>query len=117
MKNKTFFHSVKCATKGLLTAIKEEKNYWIYFLHVAITLPVNILLNFTMTEFLIYGITIACVFGAECFNTAIERICNFLTEEYNEKIGVIKDLGSAGVLCCGLAFYITEIVLIGMRIF
>ena len=115
MKNKSFLQSVCCALNGLLIAMKSEKNYWIYLLHVLITFPINIWLGFTTNELLIYAITITCVFGAECFNTAIEHICDFLTEEKNEKIKEIKDIAAGGVCCCGFGFYLVEIVLIGKR--
>lgn len=112
MKNKTFFHTLCCAYKGLLTAFKIEKNYKIYLYHVLCTLPINIILHFSFVEFFIYGLCIIGVFSAECFNTAIENICDFLTKEYNEQIKIIKDIAAAGVLCWGIAFYLTEAILI-----
>lgn len=38
--------------------------------------------------------------AAEMFNTAIEAICDFMETNYNEKIGIIKDISAAatGVL-------------------
>lgn len=48
----------------------------------------------------------------ECMNTAIERVCDFLTEDANDKIKAIKDIAASAVICMGFAFYITNIVLI-----
>jgi diacylglycerol kinase (ATP) len=33
--------------------------------------------------------------AAEMFNTAIEAICDFMETNYNEKIGIIKDIAAA----------------------
>lgn len=35
------------------------------------------------------------VLAAEMFNTSIEAICDFMTTDYNEKIGIIKDIAAA----------------------
>ena len=112
MKNKTFLSSVRCAFNGLFHAMEQEKNYRIYFLNVALTAVINIFLGFSYIEFLIWGITIAGVFSAECVNTAIERVCDFLTEEKNEKIGFIKDVAAGAVLCWGGIFYFAEFIMI-----
>lgn len=112
MKNNTFLKSIICAWKGIVTGFKQEKNFSIYVLHVLLTLPINLLLQFSLIELLIYMVTFLGAFSAECFNTAIEKICDMITKEYNENIKIIKDIASAGVLYWGFAFYITEIVLV-----
>jgi diacylglycerol kinase (ATP) len=45
-------------------------------------------------------------------NTALERLCDFLTEDVNEKIKIVKDISAGAVICMGFAFYITNILLI-----
>lgn len=74
-----------------------QRNYRFYLLHILVTLPVNIILHFSVTEHLIYAVCIAGVFSAECVNTAIERICNSSSEAYDEKIKAIKDISAGGV--------------------
>lgn len=117
MKNKNFLCGVKCAVSGLLLALRTEKNFIVYLIHILVTLPLNILFGFTVTEFLIWGICVIGVFSAECTNTAIEHICNFLTEAYNEKIKIIKDIAAGAVCCWGIAFYASEIIMLGWKIF
>ena len=116
MKNKTFLSSIRCAFNGLFTALETEKNYKIYFCNLIVTLIINIALRFSYIEFLIYGITVVGVFATECINTAFEKVCDFLTEEYNEKIKAIKDIAAAGVLCWGIAFYLAEAIMIAVHI-
>lgn len=117
MKNNTFLKSVKCAFLGLVAGIKKERNFTIYFINVAITLILNIIFGFSYIQFLIWGLTIAGVFSAECINTAIEAICNYLTENKDEKIKFIKDIAAGAVLCWGILFYAAEIIMLLMKIF
>lgn len=58
----------------------------------------GIIIKLDHYEWLAFVICISMVIFAEIFNTAIEKIGNFLTNEQNEKIRVIKDLSSAAVL-------------------
>ena len=108
MKNKNFLSSIKCALRGFKAAYKSEKNFKIYLLHIVVTLPINIVLRFSLIEMIIYAVILVGVFSAECFNTVAEKICDFLTTEKNEKIKVIKDIAAAGVMFWGFSFYIYE---------
>ncbi len=49
-------------------------------------------------EWLAFIICIASVISSEIFNTAIEKIGDYLNLEKDERIKTIKDLSSAGVL-------------------
>lgn len=113
MKNKTFISSIRCALNGLFLALKQEKNFKAYLIHVFLTVPFNIYFHYTILEWIAYIICVCGVFGIECANTAIERLCDFLTEEENEKIKAIKDIAAGAVICFGFAFYLTNIILIG----
>lgn len=117
MQNKTFFQKLKCATKGLIAGIKSESSFTYYFCILIATLVINFVLNFPALYFLVNLICAFGVFSAECLNTAIEKICDFLTTEYNEKIKFIKDIAAGGVLCWGVVYFLSEIILIGVVLF
>ena len=53
-------------------------------------------------EWLAFVICISMVIAAEIFNTAIEKMADYLSSEYDEKIKVIKDLSSASVLVASI---------------
>lgn len=113
MKNKTFISSVKCALNGLFLALKQEKNFKAYLLHILLTVPFNIYFHYTAIEWIVYIMCVCGVFGMECMNTAIERLCDYMTEEPNEKIKIVKDMAAGAVICFGFAFYLTNIILLG----
>ena len=116
MKNKNFIGSLRCAFNGLFLALEKERNFKVYIVNVLVSLLVNILLCFSTTQFLIWGITIAGVFSAECINSCIERLCDFITKEKHDEIGYIKDVAAGAVLCWGIIFYVAEFVMIGVNI-
>lgn len=116
MKNKTFISSVRCALNGLLLAMEQEKNFKMYLLHILLTIPLNIWCGYTAIEWILYIICVCGVFATECFNAAIERLCDFVKEEMDEKIKIIKDMAAGAVICFGIAFYLTEIILVGAHL-
>ncbi|MEW6551903.1 MAG: diacylglycerol kinase [Campylobacterota bacterium] len=46
--------------------------------------------------------------AAEIFNTAIEAICDFMITDYNEKIGIIKDIAAAAT---GITIFVWVVIL------
>lgn len=66
-----------------------------------------VVLRLDRTEWLAVVICIGLVLTAEIFNTAVEKICNLITDEYDERIRVIKDLAAGGVLAASLTALIT----------
>lgn len=113
MKNRSIFSSVKCAIRGLCSVFKTERNCIFYLCNIILFGALNYLfLNCNVCNWTIYFISIVGVFSSECINTAIERICDFITENKNDKIKSIKDISAGAVLCWGILFYINEIVVI-----
>ena len=55
-------------------------------------------------------VCIAVVLAAECFNTAIEYLCDTLHPEYSEGIGKVKDISAAAVLVCSIGAAFAGIV-------
>ena len=48
-------------------------------------------------------LTISCVMVSEVVNTAIERLCDTVTKEYNENIKFTKDVAAGAVLLFSIA--------------
>ena len=103
--NNSFFKSVKCAAIGMINAYKTEPNFIRYLVIILIGIIVNILIKIDNIEWIIYILNIIGVFSSEMINTAIEKLCNLITTQYNESIKYIKDTAAAGVLLWGIAFF------------
>lgn len=117
MKNENLWQSIRCALQGLKRAFIIEKNFKTYAIIVCVTMIFNILFRFSSRDYIAYVICVCGVFSSECLNTAAENICDFMTEKYEEKIRDAKDIAAAGVLIWGAAFWITELILIGEKLF
>lgn len=78
-----------------------------------ITIAAGLLLNFETVEWLLVIVCIGFVIAAEIFNTCIERLCDFVQPEQDERIGRIKDMSSAAVLVTAMtSLWIGGIILI-----
>lgn len=67
-------------------------------------------------EWLAFIICIVLVISSEIFNTAVEKIADYLNLNYDEKIKVIKDLSSGAVLVNSIGALIICIFTIIRRI-
>lgn len=111
MKNKTFLKSIYCAIEGLIFALKTEKNYKYYIvINIIFFLLDLFVFKIDRSGWLAFVITSAAVYGMECINTSIEHISDFISEDVHPEIKVIKDMGAAGVLCFGIAFFAVQII-------
>ena len=59
--------------------------------------------DFSATQWCVLILTAAAVLFAEIINTALERVCDTITEDYNENIKYIKDICAAAVLIYAIA--------------
>ena len=112
MKNKTFFQKVKCAFVGLISAFKSEKSFSYYFLILITTIIINLALKLPILCICANIIGAMLVFAAEALNTAIEKICDYLTKDYSAQIKFIKDVAAGGVLCCGGIYFFVEFIML-----
>ena len=58
----------------------------------------SLIIRLDYYEWLAFIICIAMVISSEIFNTAIEKIGDYLNQEEDERIRIIKDLSSGAVL-------------------
>ena len=82
---------------------REEHNARI---HAGITVTVvlaGVWLHLTAGEWVAVFLCIGMVLAAEAFNSAIERVADYLTTERDDRIRDIKDLAAGAVLLCAIA--------------
>lgn len=106
-KTKNLFESIKYAFIGISKMCK-ERNFRIYLVITVIFIIINILNKSNKIEWAIFTILCALVYVAETINTAIENIVDKLEPKENIYAKNAKDLGAAGVLFLGFAFFICE---------
>lgn len=108
-----FQKSFSYAFKGIKMAFgKGELNIKIHIIVAFATIIASYLFSISMLEWTIVIGCIGIVIAAEIFNTAIEKIVDFISPEWNPKAGAIKDIAAGAVLVVSIAA-----ALIGILIF
>lgn len=111
-KNKNFFKSLKNALNGILYTIKTQNNIKIQIFFAVIVVLLGMFLKLTNIEWAILCITIFLVFFAELTNTAIEKVIDLYTEEYNEKAKIAKDVAAGAVTITAILSIIIGMLII-----
>lgn len=94
--------SFRYAFQGILVLIRSENNARFHLLASILVVLLGYYVSLSTTEWAIILTQIGLVWSAEAMNTAIEKICNFVSPEHHKTIGEIKDLAAAGVVVVAL---------------
>jgi diacylglycerol kinase len=108
---KKSFTSMRCAYNGIHHAFLTERNMRIHFFAFALALIAAALLEISKIEFLIILGISAVTFSLELTNTAIERLADKVAPEYDEKIGVVKDVMAGAVFVSSIFSVIIGLVI------
>lgn len=86
------------AFRGIFLGFKSGHNLWIQSLVGLLVILAGIWFEVNKTEWLILLICIGMVISAEIVNTAIEKMVDLISPDFNTKAGQIKDLAAGAVL-------------------
>lgn len=103
--------SFNYALNGIWYLFKKEINFQIHFFASITVIALGWLTKISRTEWLIIAVCIGIVISAEAFNSAIERICDFVCTEENIQIKIIKDISAAAVLIVSIMAAIISIII------
>ncbi len=110
MRKPTFIKSVKNAIWGILWILKNERNFQIEIFALLINLVLISILKVEPKDTVLILIVCIMVLSAEIFNTCIEKICDYLKFDYDERIKIIKDLSAGGVFISAFSAVIVGLV-------
>ncbi|MGV8880052.1 MAG: diacylglycerol kinase family protein [Sphingobacteriaceae bacterium] len=99
---KKFFKGFQYAVAGLRYGIKTQLNFRIHLLMSVLAVLLGCFLEISLSEWLWILLCIALVCGAELLNTALEKLTDMVSPQWNEKAGQVKDLSAAAVLVIAL---------------
>ena len=104
-QNKNIIVSFKYAFEGLFTALKTERNLRVDTFVMLLVCIMGLIFKINRVEWAVCIIMFASVISAEVINTVVEVVVDMITEEYNKKAKLAKDLAAASVLIkAGAAF-------------
>jgi diacylglycerol kinase (ATP) len=90
--------SIRYAGRGLLFLLGSEHNAWLHFAATSAVIGAGLALKIGSVDWRWIAAAILWVWSVEALNTAIERICNLVSPEPDERIRVVKDVAAGAVL-------------------
>lgn len=112
MKNEGFtfrkrLASFSYAFQGIWLLFRNEHNAWLHALIGTGAVFAGFLFNISAMEWVAVVIVCGSVLAAEAINTAIERLADVVSPEYNDAIKCVKDLAAGAVLLTAVAAAVT----------
>ena len=103
---------IKVVINGLRFALLHDFSV-LYKLILSIIIMIPVFMFSSVMDATIIILATGVMLGAEMFNTAIEAICDFMETNYNEKIGIIKDISAAAT---GIVI-LTWVIVLGIEVY
>mgnify|MGYP000577117676 CR=1 FL=1 len=104
--------SFSFAIQGIKTLFRDEDNAKVHVLTAVIVIIGGLYFDISSVEWMLITVAIGFVLVTEIVNTALENICDYLTEETDPLIKRIKDLSAGAVLISALTA-----IIIGLMVF
>ncbi len=97
MKNK-LISSFGYAIKGIQHVVANERNMKIHISVLLLVIIAGIFFHISNLEWMVCFLCFGTVLSAEAFNTAIEKLVDQASPDFNPKYGEIKDIAAGAVL-------------------
>jgi diacylglycerol kinase len=94
--------SFRDATRGLGHFLLTEDHAFLHLLATILVFALAFILGISRTEWLVILLTVGLVWVAEMGNSCVEKIMDYLTDEKDDRIRLIKDLSAGAVLFAAL---------------
>jgi diacylglycerol kinase (ATP) len=95
-------NSFKYALRGIWLLLSTERNFKIHFLALILVVSAGLYFSINTYEWLSVLLISAIVMGLEGINSALEKLCDEVTENRKESIRNIKDIAAGAVLIAAL---------------
>lgn len=108
--------SFRFAGQGIVDLFRYENNAKVHLLLAGVVILGGFYLQLSRLEWAIILTQIGLVWAAEGFNTALEKLCDFVSPGRHPQIKAIKDLSSGAVLILAITAVIVGFVIFGGRL-
>lgn len=117
MRKPLLHQSFLNAFRGIFMMVKSERNFQLELVAFAVNLFLIFYLNLSKTDSVLILMMSSGVLAAEMFNTAIEKVCDFIQPEFDRRIGFIKDVSAGAVLLMAMISVVTGVLIYWKYIF
>lgn len=115
-RKRTFIDSIKDCINGLSFIMISEDNFKREIVLGILALVASYILKISKIEFIFVLIAIAFVLVSEIFNTAIEKVVDLYTKQYNEIARIAKDVSAFAVLTSSIFALIIGVIIFAPKI-
>ena len=98
------------AWKGVLTCAGHEQNITFHLIAAVVVVAAGFLFGISHTEWMVVMLCIGTVIAAELFNSAIERLVDMVSPEWQKMAGEVKDIAAGAVLVTAIAAAIVGLI-------
>lgn len=105
------------AFNGLKDCILHEKNFRIQYIIALLIVIAGIFFSISALEWMIILVCFAVVLSFEIINSAIEKLCDLVSPEFNLTIKKVKDMSASAVLLSAIISFIVGCIIFLPRIF
>jgi diacylglycerol kinase (ATP) len=99
------------AIKGIGFAVKSERNLRFHFIAVGSVVLLGFITNISGVEWVLILTLFGLVISMEMINTAIEKLCDVVQPEKDDRIRMIKDISAGAVLWTSLISLIAGLLI------
>jgi len=94
----SLLRSFSHAFEGLVHSVRYQRNMRIHLCVALLMIIACIFIQLTRTELVIVVVTISLVFITEMLNTALEAVVDIITDEFDPRAKIAKDVAAGAVL-------------------
>jgi len=109
----SLYHSFGHAFRGWWHVIRTQKNAWLHAITTTLVVALAFWLQVSAQDWAVLVLTIALVWSAEFFNTAIEAVVDLASPAQHPLAKTGKDVGAAAVLIAALAAILVGLLILG----
>lgn len=102
-------NAFKVAFAGLYQAFKSEAHLKIHLVTAVLVIVAGLYFAISKAEWFAVSGCIVLVIGLELINSAIEKMCDLYSKEYDVRIKYIKDVAAGAVLVASIFAAITGV--------
>lgn len=117
MRKPPFHKSVWNSFQGVFWMLKSERNFQLEFLAFLMNVVLIIILKVDRIEAAVIFTVCFAVLSLEILNTAIEKICDIIQPEYDERIKIIKDISAGAVVLAAIGSVVVGLLVYPKYIF
>lgn len=101
------------AGRGLRWLAQDEHNAWVHLAASVAVIVAGLALHIPLDDWRWLVFAIAFVWVTEAINTAVEELCDFVSPDFAQAIGRVKDLAAGAVLAASLAAAVIGLLTLG----